>query len=178
MECRLPLTNDGSVDSGLNPEFMVGIEVFLDFAYSNQSNVVDEKILCPCQLCGLRKRGPRDGVCVHLMKRGFMNGYVTWFRHGERDVIPFGMPRMPSPPRMASPPRDPYVAMVMDAAGPTFGWGDHLESMREPEPPNPEAMQFYDLLKNAEQPLYEGCSKSRLSAVVDFLIIKSKAGIA
>ena len=68
--------------------------------------------------------------------------------------------------------------MVMDAASPTFGWGDHLDSMREPEPPNLEALQFYDLLKNAEQPLYEGCSKSRLATVVDFLIIKSEAGIA
>ncbi|KAJ7959735.1 Transposon protein, putative, CACTA, En/Spm sub-class [Quillaja saponaria] len=62
--------------------------------------------------------------------------------------------------------------MVLDAAGPDFNWDDESRIREEP---NCDAQNFYDLLKNADEPLWEGCDwHSRLSAVTQLLNCKSE----
>ena len=39
--------------------------------------------------------------------------------------------------------------MVVHAVGPDFDWAE--------EPPNPKAQEFYDILKAANEPLWDGC---------------------
>ena len=63
--------------------------------------------------------------------------------------------------------------MVIDAAGSQFE--DLIfEAPSPPQPPNPEAKRFFDLLSKADEPLYKGCQgHSTLSAVSRMLNIKS-----
>ncbi|KAJ7963951.1 Transposon protein, putative, CACTA, En/Spm sub-class [Quillaja saponaria] len=62
--------------------------------------------------------------------------------------------------------------MVLDAAGLDFNWDDESRIREEP---NCDAQNFYDLLKNADEPLWEGCDwHSRLSAVTQLLNYKSE----
>ena len=46
------------------------------------------QILCPCSTCenGVL-HNPFDGsVLAHLLRRGFIEGYTRWTKHGEEDV--------------------------------------------------------------------------------------------
>ncbi|KAL0340049.1 UNVERIFIED_CONTAM: hypothetical protein Sradi_4521700 [Sesamum radiatum] len=65
--------------------------------------------------------------------------------------------------------------MVMDALGPEF----ILNQTCEEQPPNPEAQKFFDLLKDADEPLWDGCKNhNKLSAMAQLLNIKSEYNIS
>jgi hypothetical protein len=64
---------------------------------------------------------------------------------------------------------NPFRNLVMDAMG--VGDGYSNDNVSSPvvveELPNPEATNFFKLLKDAEEPLWDGCTKqSKLSACV------------
>ncbi|XP_028790871.1 uncharacterized protein LOC114746759 [Neltuma alba] len=66
--------------------------------------------------------------------------------------------------------------MVMDAAGPSF-WDNYSEGPEEM--PNPDARAFYELLRAAQQPLWEGCEEeSQLSATLQLLSIKATTNMS
>ena len=69
----------------LNLEFLVGLEEFIEFAYSKPEWMDDNKIKCPCTLTKCRNRSYRqnDTIKYHLMKNDFIPGYYVWTRHGE-----------------------------------------------------------------------------------------------
>ena len=63
--------------------------------------------------------------------------------------------------------------MVVDAVGPRFNV--HEEHVHTEEPLNKIAERFYQLLKNDDEPLWDGCQNhSRLSAVSQLLNLKSE----
>lgn len=161
----------------ISAEFDKGVNEFLDFAYSHP-NVVDHgKIRCPCAKCDNRKFNFRDNVHYHIKRNGFKHGYTTWDTHGEL--------RRTYHAEECSGSRDEedrgMRTMVVDAAGPNFDWGfdgDEHQGYRE-QPPNPSAQKFFDLLKDANEPLWEGCERhTRLSAVSQLLNIKSEFNLS
>ncbi|KAF2285350.1 hypothetical protein GH714_000468 [Hevea brasiliensis] len=71
------------VNGFLNPEFEVGVEYFLNFAYAQVDLVSNDKIRCPCSKCKNKKYLQRIDVTYHLYKFGFVGAYTQWDAHGE-----------------------------------------------------------------------------------------------
>ena len=172
MERRIP-----SHGSGLSTEFIKGVVAFINCAFANPNNVSGgRKMRCPCLKCDLRMFEEEDVVHLHLLKYGFTYGYRTWTSHGEVEVVStFPMAPCATTLREDS---NPFANMVRDAVGPSFDWDARANDARDNEAPNKEAKEFYELLENAEQPLYDGCKRSKLAAVVEFLVLKSNSGMA
>ena len=63
------------------PDYISGLNYFLDFAFSRSS--VAGKICCPCQKCKFRKWQTRQEVFNHCLHKSFPRYYVTCRFHGE-----------------------------------------------------------------------------------------------
>jgi hypothetical protein len=95
-----------------------------------------------------------------------MEGYTNWILHGEDQ---WGESSSTSTAHHEeTKTRNPYVDMVIDAMDDDLT--DDLE-----EDPNPSASKIYSLLRDANEPLWDGCLKhSKLSAVTQLLNLKSE----
>ncbi|KAJ7975669.1 Transposon protein, putative, CACTA, En/Spm sub-class [Quillaja saponaria] len=121
-------------------------------------------------ICKNKKWKLRDEVAIDLYKKGFVKTYKWWTLHGEAEAW-LGESSNNRDVDVGNS-SNPYVDMVLDAAGPDFNWDDESRIREEP---NCDAQNFYDLLKNADEPLWEGCDwHSRLSAVTQLLNCKSE----
>ncbi|GJZ67548.1 hypothetical protein Tco_0630788, partial [Tanacetum coccineum] len=103
-----------------------------------------------------------------LYRYGFVPNYYVWDKHGEQPSQRINR-EMPNRAKAVNLARN----MVIDAAGSQFE--DLIfEAPTPPEPPNPAAKRFFDLLSKADAPLYKGCEgHSTLSATSRMLNIKS-----
>ncbi|KAK4429887.1 hypothetical protein Salat_1289400 [Sesamum alatum] len=125
-------------------------EEFLSFAFANPRFVCHGQIKCPCTKCNNRKFLNRNDVHLHIVRNGFSRGYDIWYAHGEalnRRNDASGSSRVPSEEGSR------YRTMVMDVVGPEL----IPNSICDEQPPNPEAQNFFDLLKDADEPLWDGC---------------------
>ncbi|KAK1397248.1 hypothetical protein POM88_007111 [Heracleum sosnowskyi] len=146
----------------LNPVFLDGLKIFMQYVISQPSSLDGTNIQCPYFKCENGRFWNADTVNMHLMKNGFVRDYYVWDRHGEPYVV-----RQSGEQSSTQGRRDDdnlMYNMVMDAAGPSF----------DPEMPNAEAQKLYDILKSSERDLYEGCETSQLSAMVQMLSLKSE----
>jgi len=72
---------------------------------------------------------------------------------------------------------NPYRNMVMDAMRMNQGNGSQCPTLEEE--PNADAARFFDLLKDSDEPLWDGCTNhSKLSAVAQVFTIKSNHGLS
>ncbi|KAK9282946.1 hypothetical protein L1049_011171 [Liquidambar formosana] len=74
-------------ESRVSPEFEVGLERFLDFAFERAA--YNGRILCPCDKCCNIGMLPRVIVRQHILLSGFDKGYMhcIWGLHGETTDI-------------------------------------------------------------------------------------------
>jgi len=166
-------------------EFIEGVRGFIEFALMQSDFVSNGSIRCPCSKCknssGFLE--PHD-IRSHLYKHGFMPNYHQWESHGE-SFVPISRPQ-PSTNRSDDigsnrTPINPYRTMVLDAAGPSFILDSDVFDMDvdKEEPPNQNAQEFFEMLKAAEEPLFDGCqTHSPLSAVCRLLNIKSESNMS
>ena len=71
----------------------------------------------------------------------------------------------------------PYRNIVMDAM--RMNQGNVSQCPIVEEEPNAEAARFFDLLKDFDKPLWDGCTNhSKLSAVAQVFTIKSDHGLS
>ena len=142
-------------DGLLNPDFLNGLEEFIAFACSQPEWMDGPRIRCPCNLHRCQNKAYRDveTVKVHLCKKGFVPDYNVWYCHGEPEEIP----AVVTSQQVSIPVDEPvvnlntYEEMVMNASGNEFNQNTFMEE------PNPDAQQFYDMLRAANQELYPGC---------------------
>ena len=66
------------INGYLRPEFVVGVDEFLNFAFSVNSCVSENMIKCPCRICKNRPYRERDEVQLHLYRKGFVSGCLKW----------------------------------------------------------------------------------------------------
>ncbi|KAL0293579.1 UNVERIFIED_CONTAM: hypothetical protein Scaly_3139200 [Sesamum calycinum] len=149
-------------------EFVESIDQeFLNFAFANPKFVSHGQIKYPCTKCDNRKFLSRKDVHLHIVRNGFIRGYDIWYAHGE------SLNRINDASGSLSVSNEEgsrYRAMVMDALGPEL----ILNQICEEQPPNPKAQKFFDLLKDVDEPLWDGCKNdTKLSAVAKLLNIKS-----
>ncbi|XP_019158513.1 PREDICTED: uncharacterized protein LOC109155282 [Ipomoea nil] len=160
----------------LTEEFLAGLETFIQFATSQHSWMDGERIKCPCKQrkCQNTKFLDVPTVKFHLAKYGFVSDYYVWRFQGECNVSVDVDRDVGGPSQMDNEEAsNAFHTMVMDAAGPEFNV-DEIE-----ETPNPEAQNFYDMLKAADQELWLGSKKhSQLSLVARLMSLKSENHIS
>ncbi|XP_059294621.1 uncharacterized protein LOC132047619 [Lycium ferocissimum] len=169
-------------------EYKKGLQIFLDSAFSNVSS--DNRIKCPCSSCGFRLYQTRVEVFDNLLFSPFPTAYTVWLLHGKKDVGETSATRHES--QHIDARDNPMQDMVNDvfnfygqpanqehvtSHGPvTEGENDMLPL---PDGPNDKAKEFYELMRDGEQELYQGCVKySKLSFLLRLYHIKCMCGMS
>ena len=166
--------------SSITDEYQKGLNEFLDFAFQHVSGA--NTIICPCKHCKFKKRQIRDIVYDHLTCTPFPRGYTFWFRHGEiREGESSNMLRRDPMCDTENHVRDndePIRNMLYDAFG-EFRHSRRDEPLSLDENITADAKTFYDLLKDGEELLYDGCANfTKLSFLVRMYHIKCLYGIS
>ena len=170
------------VDERLDDQYLDGVEKFLDYAFSQAGGEIE--IRCPCIKCCNTYSLSRELVSSHLKVYGILRNYTLWYHHGEVA----GEPQTESEGEDAGEGdgemqegsgdgHDTMQELLMDLFpqnnSPVEEPTTPPSSQEEPEEPNNEAAKFYKLLDNYNQPLYEGSSTTKLSALVNLLHFKN-----
>ncbi|KAK4435136.1 hypothetical protein Salat_0676900 [Sesamum alatum] len=157
-------------DNGfLLDEFVTKVDQeFLNFSFDSPRSMNNRQIKYPCSKCGNTKFLNRSDAHLHIVKNGFTRGYNIWYAHGESLNTRDDVRGSSSTPQVET---SRYRTMVMDAISPEFSSG----FMCDEQLPNPEAQKFFNLLKDADEPLWDGCKNhTKLSTVAQLLSIKSE----
>jgi hypothetical protein len=164
-----------------NIEYKKGVLGFLEIARKHAVlNNRPEEIKCPCAKCNNRSFLPEPEVRSHLYSKGFCKNYYTWTFHGEV------LPRAVEPGTSSNVVQNPYAEMVEHALRPVID--DIMEARLNPddipdeeitsEAPNPTVASFFEMLRNAEQPLYEGSKVCLLEAAARLLTLKCEHNLS
>ncbi|KAF3632164.1 hypothetical protein FXO37_27628 [Capsicum annuum] len=72
-------------DGFINPRFIDGVKIFVEFAKSHPECMDDEKLRCPCNHRKCRNKNILDEftVMTHLENNGFVPNSYRWHHHGE-----------------------------------------------------------------------------------------------
>ncbi|KAK6784471.1 hypothetical protein RDI58_017926 [Solanum bulbocastanum] len=144
-------------------EYINGVESFLDFAYS-YGDPQGEEIQCPCAKCCNIRWTRRNVVYDHLICYGFVKGYTRWINHGEWDIklnVDNDMDYS----------RDDIDGLLNDQ------FRDVAQAEGVYDGPNEDAKKFYNLVEEASQELYPGCTKfSKLSFTLRLYLLKCLHG--
>ncbi|XP_029126234.1 uncharacterized protein LOC114915544 [Cajanus cajan] len=171
-------------------EYEQGVRQFIDFALEH--NFANGKLICPCKRCGFKKWHCRDVVYDHLICTPFPKGYTCWVHHGEMRI---GETSYSSHNRMPNEVHEnvvenPIESMINDAFGVDMHHAHevpiasnldvHLDDvMPHTTQEEHESREYYELARDGQEPLYEGCIKySRLSFLVKLYHIKCLCGIS
>jgi len=151
-----------------SPEYINGVESFLDFAYT-RGRTQGLEILCPCTKCRNSLWARRNVIYEHLIVKGFVKGYHIWIHHGEE--IPSHTKRSYDDMIDNIDSRDDIDGLLYD----TFK--NVVETKGIKEGPNNEARKFCDLINDANKELYPGCeSFSTLSFNIRLYLLKCLHG--
>ncbi|XP_061344016.1 uncharacterized protein LOC133289989, partial [Gastrolobium bilobum] len=173
-------------------EYVEGVRGFIDFSFQHSS--IEGKILCPCSPCGFRKWLSKETVYDHLLCKKFPEGYTFWFYHGESKVAStsnVGGGAHSYGVQDQNVDADPMFNMINDAFGinrqhDNEGQFQSNENNAEDEGTTQNAAteevsadkEFYEVARDGELPLYEGCVKySKLSFIVKLYHIKCLCGM-
>jgi len=117
---------------------------------------------------------------MHLLTKGFMEDYLCWYAHGElfvpnESMIERVVGSTSSASNMHKVGNDNsnlYRNMVMDAM--RMSEGNFSECPIVEEEPHADTAGFFDLLKDFDEPLWDGCTNhSKLSVIAQVFTIKS-----
>jgi hypothetical protein len=124
---------------------------------------------------------------MHLLyiKKGFLEKYFCLFAHKE-PYVPYDtmVEKMIGSTSSSSnvngivdDNRNPYRNMFMDAMRMNQGYANEYPIVDEE--PNTDTTRFFELLKDSDEPLWDGCiNHSKLSVVAHVFIIKSVCGLS
>ncbi|KAL9342279.1 hypothetical protein Peur_065604 [Populus x canadensis] len=122
---------------------------------------------------------------MHLLTKGFMEDYMCWYAHGElfvpdestEEQVVGSTSSASNMHEVENENSNPYRNMVMDAM--RMSEANVRECPIVEEEPNADAARFFDLLRDSDEPLWDGCTNhSKLSAVAQVFTIKSDHGLS
>ncbi|XP_010240303.1 uncharacterized protein LOC100844242 isoform X2 [Brachypodium distachyon] len=160
---RLPRSTD---------EYRDGVSKFIEYAVAKSGR--HHKLLCPCKNCANRFRLGKQQVLEHLVCDGFMDGYTTWFFHGET-------PGISEPIVESSSNQEVYVEtdemdqLLMDGFSmyDSSNLGSDSEEVSEDESDG-DIESYINSVTEGSQELYPGCKTfSRMQFLVKLLSIKN-----
>ena len=85
---------------------------------------------------------------MHLLHKGFMENYQCWYAHGEVFVSESNVHEA------ANDNTNPYRNMIMDSM--RMNQGSVSQCPIVEEEPNADVARFFDLLKDSDEPLWDG----------------------
>ncbi|CAN1155708.1 hypothetical protein LINPERHAP2_LOCUS20559 [Linum perenne] len=159
------------VNNRVSEEYQNGVNEFLDYAFKKNGGA--EGIRCPCVKCYNGRQGTRETVRTHLIVNGIVQNYTFWCHHGEKLGESLSSPYDNDNTSQTS---DDLHQMLNDLYPDDNLNNEGLDTILEDthnEIPNVEAEKFYRLLKESEEPLYDGCKSSKLTTIVKLLHIKT-----
>ena len=146
----------------LSKAYEDGVEEFLSFA---KAHIQDDKIPCPCQLCGNHRSHSIDNVRGHLRAYGIICSYQTWYLHGE-DFVHV---------KSTSTSTKGKEPIVEENVGHDDNMFNMINDLEENFVHRPEL--FEAMINDAETPLYVGCTKyTKLGALVKLWNMKASGG--
>ena len=168
-------------------DYCNGVQGFINFATSIPRNFTRGGIRCPCRKCENKKYLHPDVVMMHLLHKGFMENYQSWYAHGEvfvseserrmEETVVGSTSSASNVHETANDNTNPYRNMVIDAMRMNQGNGNQCPIIEEE--PNADAARFFDLLKDSDEPLWDGCTNhSKLSVIAQVFTIKSDHGLS
>ncbi|XP_058006762.1 uncharacterized protein LOC131182131 [Hevea brasiliensis] len=163
------------VGDSLNDVYLRGVEEFLDYTFKKTRR--RGEVHCPCVKCSNTYSATREVVGTHLRVYGIIRNYTFWYHHGER--VGESESNLESVQKSEDEPSNEMHDILRDLY-PKFCGQDTNDMDTDifpcdihKEEPNEEANKFYRLLRDFEQPLYQGSTSSKLSCLVKLLHIKS-----
>jgi hypothetical protein len=147
------------------PAWQHGLDNFLERAFSLPDAVVAGESHCPCTKCFCRHKHTRDVMTRHLCNNGFMLGYERWTSHGEHDT-----PEIVEQDNDGGEDVDRMDDMLIDAIA--------AEGVSVGDEPTEAAKKFYEMLVEADKPLHEKTTQSRLSIVGRLMTIKTQHNLS
>ncbi|PHT33867.1 hypothetical protein CQW23_25667 [Capsicum baccatum] len=163
------------------PEYLLGLNQFLNFAFTNGS--VGDKIKCPYPICGFKKWQTKEVVFHHLMNKDFPKHYVTWVVHREIDVLPNS--KNIEVTQDAQPFENPIELLINEVfgdlrheavdAGTSQVVGEE-ETLHDLSGSN--SKDYFELLKDGSEDLYEGSKYSKLEFLLKLYHIKCLSGLS
>jgi hypothetical protein len=166
-------------------DYCNGVQGFINFATSIPRNFTNDSIKCPCRKCKNLKFLHQDVVLMHLLTKGFMEDYLCWYAHGELFIPNESMEEQvvgstssaSNMHEVGNENSNPYRNMVMDAK--RMSEGNVKECPIVEEEPNADTTRFFDLLRDSDEPLWNGCTNhSKLSAITQVFTIKLDHGLS
>jgi len=160
-------------------DYCNGVQGFINFVTSIPRNFTDGGIRCPCRKCKNLKFLHQDVVTMHLLTKGFMKDYLCYYAHGELFVPNDSMVERVvgstssagNMHEVGNENSNPYRNMVMDAM--RMSEGNVSECPIVKEEANADAARFFHLLKDSDEPLWDGYTNhNKLSAVTQVFTIK------
>ncbi|XP_019181675.1 PREDICTED: uncharacterized protein LOC109176735 [Ipomoea nil] len=172
-------------------KYMQGIQEFIQYAEENRSKKAEDFIVCPCCDCKNFRRYPSsDEVKIHLIRRGFKEGYDRWIWHGESLIL------STSASKEAQLDSETHVDCETQANRQTHEDNEGNNETRATENEGDEdndridemmrdvqgdfsemPPEFKSLFDNAEKPLFSAYTKfSKLSAVLKLYNVKERNG--
>ena len=129
-------------------------------------------IRCPCIKYKCMKYINENEVRHHLYKDGFKPAYFIWTEHGEVDPDePFDLGGASSSGVEWDEENqfEMINQMVDDVFRPIIDGETRRINQLVNEEPNSECQRFYNMLMDANKPIYEGCRHSTLSLTVGLI---------
>lgn len=166
------MTNVGRM--GLMPEFISGVDGFVDYAMTLEPFRLDGLVKCPCSKCKCGNYEKPDIVKLHLYRNRFKEDYTIWTSHGEDDNSFVTSQHYVAGESCGAVEPDVQNYRMHDMIRDAYGMHSDFESgdLVE-EAPNDESKPLFEQLEASSRPLYEGSPHSQLSIAVRLLSIKS-----
>lgn len=156
----------------LDENYMRLLDRFLDYAHATCA--VENKIACPCRICGNRNYYEKEIVRAHMIMREMDVDYqkCIWNFHGESRVSNNDNLDDEFDYELDDTDEDDMVEMLGDAF-------EFHKPTSNKLGPNDEAQEFFKLIDDAGQPLYPNCQEfSKLSFTVEMYHLKCMYGVS
>ncbi|XP_022642850.1 uncharacterized protein LOC111242675 isoform X2 [Vigna radiata var. radiata] len=144
---------------GMKEAFVLGVDEFVEMARRYEYYALDGGIQCPCIKCECTRILKDEVVKVHLYRKEFMPNYKVWTFHGEE--MPSTSTAHENRPA-SSLNTIVHTSEIQEMVDNTLRQHAEQEAndSRDEESPNESTRRFYNLLAEANQPVFEGSSES------------------
>jgi hypothetical protein len=159
------------------PEYEIGLDKFLDFAFKNVA--IRSTIKCPCPQCRFLTPQTRSVVKDHLLRKPFPKNYVIWTLHGERRVPEsyrnedFVQETFHSKNLMGTMLNDAFGNYRQDTSN-----LDESDPIATEEATRDNSSDFHEFLNDGSQLLQEGSHYTKLEFIIKLYHIKVLCGLS
>ncbi|XP_073133714.1 uncharacterized protein [Henckelia pumila] len=162
-------------------EYRVGVLHFLRHAFSDMSHEVTKP--CPCCKCINALNHDRETIYEHLIINGILPDYHVWTFHGEKrivqsrdgmisglEVLGKNVSEVNNNQPMG---QETLCEEFQIGEGSTMNNDDCIGASASHISMDPNVADFYQLIEEGKQPLYDGCNKiSKLDFLVELFQLK------